>query len=75
MNKKRMPCFTCCVCSTSDCPNIQCDAFEEKFDIPCSDAGLERISCKKCYYNTGICQDCLFLDNPDYCPNERITKM
>ena len=50
---KRKPCFTAPQCSTADCPNIQCDAFEEKYDCPASDAGLERIPCRLCHWNTG----------------------
>ena len=67
---KRKPCFTAPQCSAAECPNIQCDAFEERYDIPASDAGLERIKCKDCHYNTGKCKDCLFEGNPDYCPEE-----
>lgn len=67
---KRKPCFSAPQCSTADCPNIQCDAFEDRYDCPASDAGLERIKCKDCYYNTGKCEDCLFQGNPDYCPEE-----
>lgn len=67
---KRKPCFTAPQCSTADCPNIQCDAFEEKYDCPASDAGLERIPCRLCHWNTGKCEDCLFEKNPDYCPKE-----
>ena len=64
---KRKPCFTnahCCF----DCPNAAADEFEERFDIPASDAGYERIeSCKVCYLNTGECDDCLFQNSKD-CP-------
>lgn len=63
---KRKPCFTnghCCY----DCPNFSVDEFEEYFDLPASDAGLERIKCKDCYYNTGNCEDCLFQNTED-CP-------
>ena len=42
-----------------DCPNIACDAFEEKYDLPCSDIGLNRIKCKDCYLNhNNTCDDC-----------------
>ena len=68
--QKRKLCFTACACCTGDCPNIQCDSFEERFDCPASDAGLERIKCKDCHYNTGKCEDCLFQGNPDYCEKE-----
>lgn len=50
-----------------DCPNIAVDEFEERYDIPASDAGLERISCKNCHYQTGEREDCLFQYSKD-CP-------
>ena len=67
MKKKHKSCFTNKYCCFS-CPNAAADEFEERFDIPASDAGLERIeSCKVCYLNTGECDDCLFQNSKD-CP-------
>lgn len=66
--KKRKQCFTAPQCSCAECPNIQCDAIEERYDIPASDAGLERIKCKDCHYNTGKCEDCLFRFDKKECP-------
>lgn len=43
-------CFTnghCCY----DCPNFACDEIEERFDIPCEDAGYSRIRCEDCSLN------------------------
>ena len=31
------------------------------------DIGLEEISCKQCLYNSGKCEDCLFVKSKD-CP-------
>lgn len=66
-------------CSTTDCPNIQCDEFEEYWDVPAEDTGLERIKCKDCRYNDKHCgcDDCYFKSSkecPEYDggePNER----
>lgn len=64
---KHKSCFTNKHCCFS-CPNAAADEFEERFDIPASDAGYERIeSCKVCYLNTGECEDCLFQHSKD-CP-------
>ena len=54
-------------CCSYDCPNIQCDIFEERYDLPCNDVGLERLSCKQCSYNDKYCtcDDCLFLGSED----------
>lgn len=59
MRIKHKDCFVnghCCY----DCPNFQCDEFENRYDLPVSEIGLERIECKHCYMNTGECDDCLF---------------
>lgn len=63
---KHKSCFTnahCCF----ECPNFQCDEFEERFDLPASEVGLERIKCKDCYLNSGECEDCLFQHSKE-CP-------
>lgn len=50
-----------------DCPNIDCDKIEEYYDIPCSDAGYERVKCKDCLYNKHkSCDDCYF-QNTEHC--------
>ena len=50
-----------------DCPNIQCDWIEDYYDIPCSDAGYERVKCKDCMYNqNNNCGDC-YLQSSEYC--------
>lgn len=56
-------------CSTSDCPNIQCDFIEGYYDIPCSDAGYERIMCRDCRYadKRCTCDDCYFKGGEE-CP-------
>lgn len=55
-------------CSCSDCPNIQADTFEDRFDLPASEIGLERIDCKDCEYNDKLCgcEDCYF-SGSKYC--------
>ena len=50
-----------------DCPNFACDVFEEKFNLPCEEIGLERISCKSCYLNQCLsCDDC-YNQNTEHC--------
>jgi hypothetical protein len=64
--RNRKPCFVNGHCAYN-CPNFQCDEFEERFDLPASEAGYERIKCKDCYLNSGECKDCLF-QNCKECP-------
>lgn len=64
---KRKPCFVNGHCAYN-CPNFQCDEFEERFDLPASEAGYERIKCKDCYLNSGECEDCLFQFDSKECP-------
>lgn len=49
-------------CCSNDCPNINVDEFEDRYDLPASEVGLERISCGQCQYNDKHCgcEDCLF---------------
>ena len=57
-------------CSTSDCPDIQCDMADNKWGYGIAeDMGLERIDCKDCAYNDKhcTCEDCYFKDSSD-CP-------
>ena len=59
-----------CFCNAHcayDCPNFRIDEFEERYDLPASDAGLERVKCKECYLNSFECKDCL-LQNSAECP-------
>lgn len=63
---KRKICFVCSACSFY-CPEAIVCEFEDIYDVPASDAGLEHVSCKECVYNSGICKDCLFLGCPE-CP-------
>ena len=66
--KNRKPCFTCDKCCTMDCPNIQYDAVDERWGYGIADdCGLERIDCKDCAYNSGLCVDCMF-QNDKECP-------
>lgn len=57
------------------CPNVAIDEFEDKFDIPASDAGYERIKCKDCNYYDKYCtcDDCYFMDS-EYCKNSNYNK-
>lgn len=50
-----------------DCPNFACDIIENTYDIPCTDAGYERVKCKDCMYNQdNSCDDC-YLQGSEYC--------
>lgn len=51
------------------CPNAEIEAFEDRFDIPASDAGYSRIECKDCQYNDKYCDcdDC-YLKGEKECP-------
>lgn len=51
------------------CPNAEMEAFEDRFDIPASDAGYHRIKCKDCQYNDKYCtcDDC-YLKGGKECP-------
>lgn len=55
-----------------DCPNIQIDMFEERYDLPASEIGLERITCKNCQFNIKYCDcnDC-YLKNSKDCHGTR----
>lgn len=64
----RHKCFVNIHCS-SDCPNFAVSEFEYIYDIPASDAGLERIQCRDCHYNTGRCEDCL-LSHTEVCHDQ-----
>lgn len=66
---KHRDCFVNGHCAY-DCPNFQVDSFEEKYDLPASEVGLERIKCKECYLNSFECADC-YLKNTDMCPEKR----
>lgn len=64
--RKFKECFVnrhCCF----DCPNFRVDEFEEFYDLPASEIGLERIKCKDCYFENGDCKNCLFEGYPE-CP-------
>ena len=52
-----------------DCPNAAIEAFEERFDIPASDAGYERVKCRDCRYADKhcTCGDCYFKGGKE-CP-------
>ena len=66
---KKCKCFCNGHCATDDCPNIRCDEFENAWDIPASDAGLERVDCKDCIYNDERCDcDDRYLQGGEYCP-------
>jgi len=54
---KHKQCFVNEHCSY-DCPNFAIDEFEEFYDLPASEAGLERIKCKDCYLDSYECKDC-----------------
>ena len=71
MKRNHKQCFCNAHCSY-DCPNFRADEFEDHFDLPASEAGLERIKCKECYLNSGECEDCLF-QNSEECPEVKET--
>lgn len=68
MNNQKCSNFCNAHCSCSDCPSIQADTFEDRFDLPASEIGLERIDCKDCEYNEKYCtcDDC-YLICSEYC--------
>lgn len=66
---KHKDCFVNGHCAY-DCPNFQVDYFEEKYDLPASEVGFERIKCKECYLNSFECSDC-YLENTDECPEKK----
>lgn len=66
---KHKDCFVNEHCSYC-CPNFQVDYFEEKYDLPASEVGFERINCKECYLNSFECVDCYF-ENTDMCPEQK----
>lgn len=58
-------------CTTSDCPNIQCDMADDEYGYGIAeDMGLKRIKCGDCYYDDKrcTCEDC-YLRGGEYCPN------
>lgn len=58
-------CFVSVHCSL-DCPNFQIDMLDDRYGYGISDdIGLERISCKDCYYNSGKCDDCIFVNTQE----------
>ena len=64
---KTKSCFVNAHCSY-DCPNFQIDIPNEKYGYGIADdMGLEKVSCKQCRYDTGRCEDCLFVNSKD-CP-------
>lgn len=67
MKAKDCPNFCNFHCSY-DCPNIQCDVFEERFNVPCEDLGYERIKCSECNFQDKYCtcSDCYF-ENSEHC--------
>lgn len=55
-----------------DCPNFACDMIEERYDIPCSDAGYERVKCKECVHNQNkSCDDC-YLQGSEFCKRKKV---
>lgn len=65
--KPACPEYTCGYCCY-ECPNSRIDEFEDYYDLPASEIGAERISCKECYLNDGQCDSCYFQNTED-CPN------
>lgn len=62
---ERKQCFVNYHCSF-DCPNFQLDEIDDRYGFGIADdMGIERISCKQCLYNSGKCDDCLFVKSSD----------
>ncbi len=60
--------FCAVQCTDGRCPNVQYEACDQTYGYGIADdCGMEKISCKKCMYNTGLCKDCLF-ENEKECP-------
>ncbi len=64
---KRKQCFVNSHCSL-DCPNAEYEMADDRYGFGIADdMGLEKVSCKQCRYNTGRCEECLFVNSKD-CP-------
>ena len=60
-------CFVNAHCSC-DCPNAEYEMADDRYGFGIADdMGLEKVSCKQCYYDTGRCEDCLF-EHSKECP-------
>lgn len=68
VERKHKQCFVNYHCSNGDCPNSEHEIADDRYGYgTADDMGLEKISCKQCRYNTGRCEDCLFIHSKD-CP-------
>ena len=64
---KRKQCFVNYHCS-SDCPNAEYEMANDRYGFGIADdMGLKEIKCKDCHYDSGRCEDCLFVNSKD-CP-------
>lgn len=70
---KTKKCFVNAHCSC-DCPNAEYEMADDRYGFGIADdMGLEKINCKQCCYNTGKCEDCLFIHSKD-CPEYKESK-
>ena len=64
----RCPNYCSLNCTNGQCPNAQYEAADDRWGYGIADdMGLEKISCKKCGYNTGTCDSCLWEGSKE-CP-------
>lgn len=61
---------------TVNCPNQTVDGFEDKWDLPASEIGLERVKCSNCNYRDSdcTCYDCYFVGDKRGCAEYEFTK-
>ena len=57
-------CFTAVQCTNGSCPNAQIDICDERYGFGIAeDIDLHKMSCRRCWYNTEQCKDCLFINS------------
>ena len=71
---KKCECFCNGNCSVN-CPNQSVYAFEDRYDLPASEIGLETTKCRSCSYRDSdcTCYDCYFIGSKNGCPNHEFT--
>ena len=62
-------CFCSIYCVNGYCPHALGEEHRSRDDdIYFAYEGMERLSCRQCWYNTGLCKDCIFENNAEACP-------
>lgn len=66
-------CFCSIKCVNGSCPRALANEHNSRDDDAyMAYEGMENMSCNKCYYNTGLCKDCIFENNAKICPKNKI---